>query len=64
MQTTGLGGQTTAAHDTTGKIAEMGVVTDRVLTVRFNADVASSMQWNFRPQQPEIRVCFSTLLIS
>ena len=29
---------------------------DRQLTIRFNADTAATMQWNFRPQQPIIKV--------
>ncbi|XP_067936085.1 cytochrome c oxidase assembly protein ctaG-like [Watersipora subatra] len=53
---TGLGGQTKASHDNSGKIADLEVVDDRELTVKFNADVASSMQWNFQPQQHEIKV--------
>lgn len=31
-------------------------VENRVITVRFNSDTASSMQWNFRPQQTEVKV--------
>jgi cytochrome c oxidase assembly protein subunit 11 len=31
-------------------------VRDRVISVRFNADTAASMQWNFKPQQAEIKV--------
>merc|ERR1712223_2038131 len=27
---------------------------DRVFTFKFNADVAATMQWNFRPQQTEV----------
>ena len=29
---------------------------DRVLTVKFNADIAATMRWNFRPQQSEVRL--------
>ena len=29
---------------------------NKLLTVRFNADTASSMQWNFRPQQSEVKL--------
>ena len=34
----------------------MKKVQNRELTVRFNADTASSMTWSFRPQQREIKV--------
>ncbi|XP_064617704.1 cytochrome c oxidase assembly protein COX11, mitochondrial-like isoform X2 [Liolophura sinensis] len=54
-QATGLGGQAVKGHDT-GKIENMTPIKDRVISVRFNADVASSMQWNFRPQQSEVKV--------
>lgn len=29
---------------------------DRPITIRFNADISSSMRWNFKPQQSEITV--------
>ncbi|GLH15120.1 AAEL006779-PA [Gryllus bimaculatus] len=29
---------------------------DRIIKVRFNADIGASMQWNFKPQQTEINV--------
>ena len=38
------------------KIERMTPVNDRLVRVRFNADTASSMKWNFRPQQSEIAV--------
>lgn len=59
FQATGLGGNTSLAHDTSGKIASLEKIEDRLITVKFNADVASSMQWNFKPQQTEIKVCLS-----
>lgn len=34
----------------------MEPVRDRVIRVTFNADVHSSIQWNFKPQQSEIYV--------
>lgn len=34
----------------------MSPVQSRKIKIRFNADVASSMQWNFQPQQKEITV--------
>ena len=33
-------------------------VRDRAISVRFNADTAASMRWNFRPQQTEIKVVY------
>ncbi|ESO11901.1 hypothetical protein HELRODRAFT_71383 [Helobdella robusta] len=54
-QRTGLGGEVRREKDTE-KLQIMKPVTDRVIKVRFNADVSSSMQWNFKPQQAEIGV--------
>lgn len=34
----------------------MEPVKDRIIKVRFNADLAASMRWNFKPQQYEIKV--------
>ena len=34
----------------------MDKVDYRLITVRFTADVSSSMQWNFKPQQTEVKV--------
>uniref|UniRef100_A0A2C9K6C4 Cytochrome c oxidase assembly protein COX11, mitochondrial n=1 Tax=Biomphalaria glabrata TaxID=6526 RepID=A0A2C9K6C4_BIOGL len=53
-QATGLGGQAVKGHDT-DKIETMEKV-DRKIVVKFNADVASSMRWNFKPQQTEVTV--------
>lgn len=33
-------------------------VANRVLKIQFNADTVSSMRWNFKPQQYEIKVCW------
>ncbi|XP_073837564.1 cytochrome c oxidase copper chaperone COX11 [Musca autumnalis] len=49
------GGTTSQGHDAE-KVETMEKVKDRIIKVRFNADVASSMRWNFRPQQYEIKV--------
>lgn len=59
-QQTGYGGEVKQGHDST-KVATMKPVRNRVIRVRFNADTASSMQWNFKPQQAEIKVCTSIL---
>ena len=41
----------------------MEPVEDRIITVQFNADVHSSMQWNFRPQQMQVKVTTLVFLI-
>ena len=55
MQSTGYGGEVQKGHDSS-RVESMSVVRDRMLRIRFNADTASSMQWNFRPHQTEIKV--------
>jgi len=55
LQTTGYGGEVQKGQDSS-KIEKMSPVKERLIRVRFNADTASSMQWNFRPQQNEIVV--------
>jgi len=54
-QSTGLGGEVQKGHDSS-KVETMNPVKERVIRVRFNADTASSMQWNFQPHQSEIMV--------
>uniref|UniRef100_A0A1A9X0F6 Cytochrome c oxidase assembly protein COX11, mitochondrial n=1 Tax=Glossina brevipalpis TaxID=37001 RepID=A0A1A9X0F6_9MUSC len=49
------GGTTSSEHDTK-KVATMQKIKDRIIKVRFNADLAASMKWNFKPQQYEIKV--------
>ncbi len=49
------GGTTGVQHDGS-KVAEMQKVSDRVLKIKFNADIGASMLWNFKPQQYEIKV--------
>ncbi|KAL1382794.1 hypothetical protein pipiens_013225 [Culex pipiens pipiens] len=51
------GGTTGVGHDAE-KVESMKLVQDRVIKILFNADIGASMRWNFKPQQPEIRVCF------
>ncbi|MPC39323.1 Cytochrome c oxidase assembly protein COX11, mitochondrial [Portunus trituberculatus] len=34
----------------------MEAVRDRMLRVKFNADTAASMTWNFRPEQREVQI--------
>uniref|UniRef100_A0A8C5QUZ2 Cytochrome c oxidase assembly protein COX11, mitochondrial n=1 Tax=Leptobrachium leishanense TaxID=445787 RepID=A0A8C5QUZ2_9ANUR len=54
-QATGLGGTAVAGHDS-DQIEKMEPVRDRVLKIKFNADVHASLHWNFRPQQTEVYV--------
>lgn len=49
-QVTGFGGTTQRAS------AAPGTVLDRVVTVRFNADVNAGLPWSFRPNQREVKV--------
>ncbi|XP_018325919.1 cytochrome c oxidase assembly protein COX11, mitochondrial [Agrilus planipennis] len=49
------GGTTSTGHDVS-KVETMTPVKSRPIRVRFNADLASSMKWNFKPQQTEIMV--------
>lgn len=49
------GGTTNLGHDA-DKVETMAKVSERVLKIRFNADIGASMRWNFRPQQYEIKV--------
>src|SRR5690606_16283218 len=49
-QKTGYGGTPQVALEGCGR------VTDRVITVRFNADVNRDLPWDFRPLQTEITV--------
>ena len=54
-ESTSFGGTTQVAKDF-DKIEKMSKVEDRLIRVQFNADVPSSMQWNFKPLQNEIWV--------
>ncbi|OWR54711.1 cytochrome c oxidase assembly protein cox11 [Danaus plexippus plexippus] len=49
-------GGTTAQAEANETISKMNAVKERPIKIRFNADVASSMQWNFKPQQVDITV--------
>jgi len=49
-QITGYGGTTQVATEVPDTIS------DRVVTVRFNADTASGLPWNFRPKQRQIEL--------
>jgi cytochrome c oxidase assembly protein subunit 11 len=49
------GGTTGVQHDGS-KVEEMKRIADRIIKIKFNADLGASMRWNFKPQQYEIRV--------
>ncbi|KAG5674869.1 hypothetical protein PVAND_004814 [Polypedilum vanderplanki] len=49
------GGTTGVQHDGS-KVEEMKKITDRIIKIKFNADLGASMRWNFKPQQYEIKV--------
>lgn len=49
------GGTVSVGHDSS-KIETMISLKHRPIKVLFNADTASSMRWNFKPQQSEITV--------
>ncbi|KYN03456.1 PREDICTED: cytochrome c oxidase assembly protein COX11, mitochondrial [Cyphomyrmex costatus] len=54
-QSYSYGGTISAGHDSS-KVSTMTPIKDRKIKIKFNADVASSMRWNFKPQQKEITV--------
>ena len=54
-QANALGGEIRKGHDSS-KVATMKSNKERLLTVRFEADTSASMQWNFRPQQKEVKL--------
>lgn len=54
-QATGLGGKAERIDEKT-RVENLKKVSERNIVVRFNADVSSSMQWNFRPQQTSVKV--------
>ena len=49
-QATGFGGATQRAE------AAPGVAGERIITVRFNADISARLPWEFRPAQRQIKV--------
>ncbi|KAL4713138.1 hypothetical protein ACJJTC_004524 [Scirpophaga incertulas] len=49
-------GGTISQVESVDTVSKMKAIKTRPLKIRFNADVASSMQWNFKPQQMDITV--------
>src|SRR6202008_2650269 len=47
----------TGFYGTTQRAAAApGAVSDRVITIRFNADIAPDLAWDFRPVEAQVRV--------
>ena len=55
-QSSGYGGTTRKLGHDSDKIETMEAKKDRVITIKFTADTAATMQWNFKPQQYSIEV--------
>lgn len=49
-------GGTVGHNEDAEKVEKMERKPERILKVKFNADLGASMRWNFRPQQTEIKV--------
>lgn len=49
------GGTTSVGHDGE-KVETMKRIAERIIKIKFNADIGASMRWNFKPQQYEIKV--------
>lgn len=54
-QSYNYGGTVSINHDS-NKVQSMKPVKDKVIKVKFNADIGATMQWNFKPQQNFVRV--------
>ncbi|EZA61331.1 hypothetical protein DMN91_012870 [Ooceraea biroi] len=54
-QSYSYGGTVSAGHDAS-KVTTMSPIKDRKIKVKFSADTAASMKWNFKPQQTDIMV--------
>lgn len=46
----------TVGQDNARNVEEMKKIKHREITIKFNADISSSMRWNFKPQQYELKV--------
>lgn len=57
------GGTTAQGHDSS-KVESMTAVKHKPIKIKFNADTAASMRWNFKPQQTEITVCVCIKVLS
>ena len=55
-QATGTGTKADLAKSSADRVLAQTKVKDRVISIKFNADVASQMTWNFKPLQREIKV--------
>lgn len=54
-QSSGYGGTTSDSHSSEG-IEKLKPNKERIIKIRFNADTSSSLTWNFKPQQSELKV--------
>ena len=54
-QTTGFNGTVNPSHSGE-QVQKLEPIKNRVITVKFNADKGARLQWNFHPQQTEVRV--------
>jgi len=55
FQSSGYGGTTSDSHSSEG-IEKLKPNKERSIKIRFNADTSSSLTWNFKPQQSELKV--------
>ncbi|KAI2811604.1 Cytochrome c oxidase assembly protein cox11, mitochondrial [Blomia tropicalis] len=54
-QKTGKGGQAVLENDINEKVASLQKVTDRKLTIRFEAERSSRLAWDFKPSQLTVK---------
>lgn len=54
-------GGTTGLVEPNNNVSTMTAIKTRPIKIRFNADTASSMQWNFKPQQLDMTVSVADL---
>ncbi|CAD1472662.1 unnamed protein product, partial [Heterotrigona itama] len=54
-QSYNYGGTISVNHDSS-KVQSMKPVKNKVIKVKFNADIGATMRWNFKPQQNFVRV--------
>ena len=53
-QSSGYGGTTQSVGHDAEKVESLKPNKDRKIVVKFQADTAATMQWNFKPQQPSV----------
>ena len=55
-QASGYGGTTKKIENVGEVLQNMEKVEERELTIKFSGDTSGSLQWKFRPQQPEVKI--------